>query len=161
VVRHAKADAGAVDLGRRLTRRGERDAAALGRWISTAALVPDLVVVSPATRARQTWECAAAQLPGAAPDVAIDDGVYDNEVDALLSIIRATPSGVRTLALLGHNPSTHALATFVDDGAADRGLREKLSDGFPTSAAAAFDVPDWRKVGPGTGLLIGFTVGRG
>jgi phosphohistidine phosphatase len=90
--------------------------------------VPDLVVVSPATRARQTWEGAQAVL-GVSVEVLIDDRIYDNDVDSLLAVIRDTPEHVRTLGLVGHNPSFELLAHELDDRVGDDALRSALMTG--------------------------------
>lgn len=100
LIRHAKTEQGSPDIGRQLTDRGRRDAAAIGEWLRGKAVVPDLVVVSPATRARQTWE-----LTGVDTTATVDERVYDNTVADLASIVRGTDESVTTLAIVGHNPS--------------------------------------------------------
>ena len=110
LVRHAKADDGQVDAERPLTERGTRQATAVGAWLGQAGLVPDQVVVSPARRAAQTWELASAQL-APAPQPVVDARIYDNTVEALLAVVRATPEDVRTVAVVGHNPSMGELPT--------------------------------------------------
>ena len=105
LIRHAKTEQGAPDEARQLTDRGKRDAAAIGAWLREQDVLPDLVVVSPATRAKQTWELADID---AKSDV--DERVYDNTVSDLLDIMRATDESVPTLAIVGHNPSIEAFA---------------------------------------------------
>jgi len=85
---------------RKLTDRGRRDAAAIGEWLTSTGVVPDAVVVSPATRARQTWE-----LTGIDTTVTVDERIYDNRPENLLAIAREADESVRTLAIVGHNPS--------------------------------------------------------
>jgi phosphohistidine phosphatase len=135
-----------------LTAQGRDDAAAAGRWLATHDCVPDLAVVSPAARAVQTWECAARHLPGV-PEVSFDDGVYDNVVERLLAVVRDVPGRVRTLLLVGHNPSTQALAAQLAGG--DERARRELEGGFPTSTLAVFDLHgDWSDVAePGARLV--------
>jgi phosphohistidine phosphatase len=116
-----------------LTDRGVRQAAGLGAWLADGRLVPDCAVVSPARRAVQTWETA---VPDVAPDV--EPRIYDNTVDDLLAVIRATPDGVDTLAVVGHNPSIGALAADLDDGDGDAAARADLEVGFPAAAVAVF-----------------------
>ena len=86
LIRHAKADAGVVDLERPLTARGESDAAAAGRLLARAGAVPDRAVLSPARRARQTWEAVQAGL--AEPvEAVIDERIWDNDVAALFQVV--------------------------------------------------------------------------
>src|SRR5260370_35022443 len=61
LLRHAKTESNAQsgqDQDRRLDDRGRHDAAAIGDWIGRHPPFPDLVLVSPAVRALQTWEIA-------------------------------------------------------------------------------------------------------
>ena len=99
LVRHAKTDQGAPDIRRELTDRGRRDSVAIGDWMRANDAVPDLVVVSPATRARQTWE-----LTGIETEVSVDDRVYDSNLANLPTIVRETAETVSSLAIVGHNP---------------------------------------------------------
>jgi phosphohistidine phosphatase len=152
LIRHAKTEAGgSSDRERRLATRGEADAGALGRWLAEHGLEPDRVAVSPARRAQQTWQIAAASRRW--PQPLVEDAIYDNNLPSLLAVIRATPPEVRTLALVGHNPSIGALATSLDD----TGTHD-----FPTGAVAVFAVADdWAALDVATSTLVSFDVPRG
>ena len=161
LIRHAKAADGPVDIDRPLAPRGIRDARAIGEWLSEAQLTPDRVVVSPARRARQTWEGAAAQL-AIAPVAHVDDRIYDNEVPALLDVVRETPAQIKTLVLVGHNPSFADLAYALDDGNPVPEAIQELLTGFPTSAVAVYDVPSaWDNVSEHGARLTCFAAPRG
>ena len=150
LVRHAEAGPAAVDADRRLTGRGEREAAAVGRWLGDAGTVPDRVVVSPARRARQTWESAAGAL-GSAPPPVLDERVHDNTPETVLHVVRATDEDVGTLLVVGHNPSLGLLAGALDPHRADL-----LRTGFPPGTAAVFDLAvPFAAVQPGVALLAG------
>jgi phosphohistidine phosphatase len=162
LVRHAKAArTGKTDIERELAPRGRADAPAVGRWLAAEDLAPDRAVLSPARRATQTWELAAGELP-AAPDAAVDDRLYANIVEDLLAVVRETPPGVGTVALVGHNPSIEQLALALDDGTGDAAARHELATKYPTSGVAVFAVTaDWTSVAPGAGTLLAFTVPHG
>jgi phosphohistidine phosphatase len=158
LIRHAKAAGGAVDADRPLTEGGAEQAAAIGPWLEQAGLVPDRVLVSPARRAAQTWERASASL-ASAPRPSTEPRIYDNTVDALLAAIQETPDDVRTLALVGHNPSIGELAHALADGQGDPAAQHQLDRGFPTGGVAVFAVGgSFGKVGPGAATLAGFAV---
>src|SRR4051794_609610 len=89
LIRHATAAQAPVDADRPLTDRGREQAAAIGQWLRRAALRPDRVVVSPALRAAQTWEGAAAYL-SPPPTPAVDERIYDNTVEALFAVLHET-----------------------------------------------------------------------
>ena len=150
LIRHAKAGEGAVDRDRPLADRGVAEAPAVGRWLAQRRIAPDRVVVSPARRARQTWELAAAEVgPTAAP--VRDDRVYRNTVEDLLDVIRETPAEVTTLVVVGHNPGIQDLALALDDGRGDDAGRSDMTTKYPTSGVAVFDVSDpWAGVSSAT-----------
>src|SRR3954453_20184933 len=77
LIRHAQAADGPVDIDRPLTAQGRRQAEDLGRWLEQAGLAPGAVLVSPARRAQQTWEQAAAALEPA-PTPTVDARILDN-----------------------------------------------------------------------------------
>ena len=59
LLRHAnteRAEPGQRDRDRKLLKRGRADAPVLGAYMSHHDLIPDLALVSPATRARETWD---------------------------------------------------------------------------------------------------------
>ena len=64
LLRHAKSDwsGNEADVDRPLSKRGLRQAPHAGRWLAHSISSIDLAVVSPATRARSTWELASAEL---------------------------------------------------------------------------------------------------
>ncbi len=162
VVRHAKAEAGAgTDHERSLTDRGRRDAAASGRWLAGCGLTPDAALVSDAARTRETWtEIAAAAGWGLEADV--DRAVYTAEIDSAFDLIRALDDGVETALIVGHNPTAGSLAHLLDDGTGDpEAVTRLLSRGFPTSAAAVFEVAgSWASLAEGGGALRGFHAGH-
>jgi phosphohistidine phosphatase len=158
LVRHAKAADGPVDADRPLTERGARRAAAIGAWLGQAGIVPDRVLVSPARRAVQTWEHAGAALvPGLRPIV--DPRIYDNTVEALLAAIQETPEDVRTVVVVGHNPSIGELAADLDDGQGSPAAQQHLDAGFPTGGVAVFLLATpFAELAPGTATLSDVTV---
>lgn len=162
LVRHAKSETdGATDCDRSLAARGRTDAPAIGRWLAQHALVPDRIVVSPARRARQTWDLAAAEV-AAAPDPVLDERVYGNTVEDLLEVLRDTPAEVETLVLVGHNPSMEQLSLALDDGRGQAAARHELAQKYPTSGVAVFAVNgSWAAIGPGGGTLASFAAPRG
>jgi phosphohistidine phosphatase len=158
LVRHAKADDGRVDMERSLTAKGARRAAAIGAWLGETDLVPERVVVSPARRAAETWERAAAVLVPAGRPPIVDPRIYDNTVEALLALIRETPEDVQSVAVVGHNPSMWELATVLDDGQGSASARKDLAAGFPTGGVAVFSLATpFAAIEPGGATLSDFT----
>ena len=158
LVRHAQAAHGQVDADRPLTERGTRQAAAIGARLAQTGLLPDRVVVSPARRARQTWELASVPLVPDLPPI-VDPRIYDNTVEALLELIRETPDDVRTLAVVGHNPSVGLLSRGLDDGSGAPVARGDVEAGFPTGGVAVFALAtSFADLVPGAATLTDFAV---
>jgi phosphohistidine phosphatase len=158
LIRHAKAAADAPnDVERPLAPRGRRDAPAIGAFLAAQGIWVDRALVSPALRARQTWSGTGVE----ATETVVEDRIYDNEVGSLLAAIQDTPATIRTLVLVGHNPSFGELAAELDDGTGDANARRDLLSGYPTSAVAIFEPSGaWAAVEPGSARLLAFGVGR-
>jgi phosphohistidine phosphatase len=163
LLRHAKTERDASsgrDQDRRLDNRGRRDAAEIGGWIRRHPPFPDLVLVSPAVRARQTWDIAWEAMKDRAsqPQVELPPGLYGADPSKLLQIVR-TASAVdpKRLMLVGHNPGMHEFALALA-GSGDATGRKALADNLPTSGLAVFDftVDDWRKLTFHRGRLVLF-----
>ncbi len=114
LLRHAKSDwsGSAPDIDRPLAARGRAEAPLAGRWLANHADRIDLAIVSPAKRARETWELVSAQL-APVPSAQFDDRVYAASADRLLDVVRDVPDNVRTVLLVGHNPGMEQLASLL------------------------------------------------
>jgi phosphohistidine phosphatase len=161
LIRHAKAvQGGPSDAQRELAPRGLRDAAAAGRWLADNDFTPEYVVVSPAVRAAQTWQAVAVTL-GADSVVEVDSRIYDNTLESLLCVVHDVVNDHSTIALVGHNPSMHALAAALDDGLGDADAHRKLAESYPTMGIAVFDVDaSWADLGVGGATLREFLAPR-
>ena len=162
IFRHAKAvpHGAAPDFDRALAERGLNDAAAAGRYLAAEQILPDLALVSPSLRTRQTWERAAPAL-GDVP-VRFEEAIYDASATTLLHIARKAPASVRTLVLVGHNPGMSQLARDLV-GHGDRYAFARMKTKFPTSAIAVLDfaADEWSDLGFGGGRLDRFVTPGG
>jgi phosphohistidine phosphatase len=160
LVRHAKAVAEAPsDVQRPLAGRGRKDAAAAGQWLAAHGIVADLAVVSPATRAQETLDAISGTL--AVRLRRTDNRIYDNTTRSLRDVITETDDDVRTLVLVGHNPSMHGLAITLSDGEGEPEAELGIRSDYPTCGVAVFDVADtWLDLDLGTATLRAFEVPR-
>ena len=134
VVRHAKSDWSepVADEERPLAPRGRRQAPHVGLWIAANLEAPALALVSPARRARQTWEIAAGELPSP-PTVRIEAAAYTFSGDALAELVSELPPAASPVVLVGHNPAAEELI------AALSGQWVRM----PTAALAVVALPSW------------------
>ncbi|TFC51658.1 histidine phosphatase family protein [Cryobacterium sp. TMT1-21] len=114
LLRHAKSDwsGPGSDVDRPLAGRGLHQAPSAGRWLADNVGDLDLAVVSPATRARSTWELASAELD-TTPETRIDDRVYAASAGELLAVVRDLPDDVESVVLVGHNPGFEGLVSLL------------------------------------------------
>ncbi len=138
LVRHAKSDWGHAslkDFDRPLNARGLRDAPAMGRWLAQQGVSPELLLSSPAKRARQTAELVSQGLGYPAGRIQFEQGIYEAQPETLLDVIQQVPMGIEALMLVGHNPGIsllcHMLGADID------------SMSTCTVVAMGFDSPDW------------------
>ena len=156
LLRHAKA---AIPMGhdmdRPLAPRGREAAPVMGAYLKSEQLFPDLVLVSPSRRTRETWELARPGLGEV--EVRDDPRIYESSAERLLTVIREVGSEVQALLMVGHNPGFGDLARRLV-GFGDRYAFARMTQKFPTAALAVidFDVPSWADVEPRGGRLDRF-----
>ena len=164
LLRHAKTETDAPtgqDQDRRLDDRGRLDAAAIGSWIGRHPPFPDIVLVSTAVRAHQTWEIAREAMKELAPQPQVEflDELYGADPAHLLQIVRmASVADPGRLMLVGHNPGMHELALTLT-GSGDAAAKKALDHNLPTAGLAIFDfaIDDWNAVAFRRGKLVRFT----
>src|SRR5918998_6449827 len=95
LLRHAKAGplAAGGDLERPLAESGRTGAQSLGAYLAGEQLDPDLVLVSPARRTRETWEALSSSLQA---QMRVEPRLYDDgDPERLLAIVQETEPAVR------------------------------------------------------------------
>lgn len=129
VLRHAKSDwsTGLPDRERPLAPRGRRQAPEAGAWLAGHLPGIDLAVVSPASRARQTWALVADCLP-APPPVRLEEDLY---AGSARDVVAGLDAALSTVVVVGHNPDLEDLVTSLTG----------RSIALPTSALAVLDLP--------------------
>ena len=152
ICRHAKSswlEAPLNDRERPLNKRGERDAPEMGKRLALRGILPDLIMTSPAVRARATAELIAVQLDYPLGKLRINPGQYAATVPTLLALLGKVESQVTTLMIVGHNPEVTALANILGD---------LHLENIPTCGIVAlkFSAPSWQEVTAGNGILLFF-----
>lgn len=152
VMRHARAAElpGGADAARPLRPGGRADAAAAGRWLRASGYVPGLVLCSPATRTRQTWDEVAAEL-GGAPQLTLEPALYGAGARQVAQLVSEVAEGTAAVAVIGHNPAVGQLAaTLAAPGEVTQ---------FPPAAIAVLALSaGWAGLAPETASLLAFWV---
>ena len=157
--RHAKAERsipGGADRDRSLIDRGRKDAARIGAYMAGHALFPDRVLVSPATRAQETWKHAAKAFRPVPAATSVEK-LYDATPHAVMTAIGDVPNSAHTVLVIGHNPGLHELALMLI-ASGDVDARESLREKLPTSGLVIIDFAfdHWDKLHPRSGRLERF-----
>ncbi len=120
VLRHAKAthEPGYSDFNRPLTRRGQRDAAAVGRFLRTQGIVPDIVLCSSSSRTSETWDYLAAAAHVTATGTASSGTASSGTVSSGTVSSGTASSGTASARATGTTSARTASARATGAGAA-------------------------------------------
>ena len=156
LLRHAKSswdDPALEDFDRPLSKRGATAAPRMGAFMAAQRILPDLVLCSPAVRARQTLDLVLPHLSGGAT-VVYQDGFYLAASSALLARLRKVEAKAAHVLIVGHDPGMQGLALELSGSGKGEALKA-LGRKFPTAALAVirFKGDDWTKVEEGRGRL--------
>lgn len=106
LIRHAKSSWSNPDLSDRdrpLNKRGKRDAPFMGQRLARYQCLPDLVISSPAKRARRTICKICKKLSYPKKKIVIDERLYTSDIQDLYRLLQSCNDEVHRLFLVGHN----------------------------------------------------------
>jgi phosphohistidine phosphatase len=139
IIRHAKSDQSFFgnDFERPLNERGKNDAPVMAKRLLDKKIKPDVLVSSPAVRAKRTAELFAENLQMPAAEIVFISALYHAAADVFYNVISKLPDELNTVAIFSHNPGiTH----FVNS------LNTSVQiDDMPTCAifAVSADITNW------------------
>jgi phosphohistidine phosphatase len=162
LLRHAKSswtDSGMADFDRPLNARGREAAKSVGRRVRAEGPAFDEVLLSPATRATETWD-GFVQGFGSAPSPTLEPAIYLASIATLLELIQATDDRISRLLIIGHNPGLERLALMLSQGPEEP--RARLAEKFPTAALVEIDLPidHWSDAAGAKGVMRRFVTPR-
>ncbi|WP_316832010.1 histidine phosphatase family protein [Pedobacter aquatilis] len=150
LIRHGKSDWGNIDLkdfDRPLNKRGKENAPKMAERLVNRAFKFDLIVSSPAKRAKSTAKYFAEAYQF--EDIRYEEAIYEANTTTLLKVVNDLDDSADTVIMFGHNPG------FTD-------LANELSDAdiynIPTAGMVLMSFPfeSWKMVSRGTGDLVFF-----
>ncbi|MGV8978758.1 MAG: SixA phosphatase family protein [Cellulomonas sp.] len=156
LLRHAKAEHGGdlADHLRPLSLVGRRQASGVGASLRAAGMVPDVVVCSSSVRTRQTWDLVRSAL-GAQPTLDLSDALYSAGVRTLLDLVRAVPTGARTVLVVGHEPTVSQVAATLAGPGSDEPCVARVRIGMPTGSYSVLETDaDWSGLEPDGARLV-------
>ena len=157
-MRHGKSswDQPVTDERRELAPRGQANATTAGELLLARGITFDLVIHSPAERARQTWEYVS-EAGVTAAEVREEIGLYEGDAEAIVRLVADAAAG--TTLVIGHEPT-------ISEAVELCAVRESTKAWaaydikFSTSAMATVDAASGDDLVAGKGRLVDFVIPR-
>lgn len=130
IARHAKSswdDASLSDFERPLNKRGKKDAPFMAKLLKEKGIKPDLILSSPAKRAKSTAKHYHEELGS---KLKVDERIYEASLMSLIYLAQETFEHVDSLMIVGHNPGL----TMLNDRLSDKSIYN-----IPTCAVVAIE----------------------
>lgn len=147
ILRHAKSSWDnpiLADFERPLNERGQKTADFMGKFIEKNDFLPELIISSPATRAKETANIVkkSANLQ---TDIKFEENIYEASLQTLVRIVSELNEKLQSVMLVGHNPGFENLVKFLT------GAIQSL----PTAGLAIIDldVSKWSEIEENCGVL--------
>lgn len=151
LIRHAESAekvTGQTDQERELTTSGMRQAASVGRFLSTLAVPIEWLLVSSAKRTVQTARLIAEQLGFEQFEqrMSIEEELYQASLRTMLDLLhQAQPCS--SVAIVAHNPTISYFAEFVCNG--------EVEDLAPAhTIVLKLPIRSWREVEKGSASMV-------
>jgi phosphohistidine phosphatase len=149
LIRHAKSrwdDTGLDDLDRPLNNRGKKEASLLGRLIKKKSLSPQLIISSPAKRARKTAKKIAKELKYPKANIVINNIIYPGSVKKLVELIGSIDKNIDHVFIVGHFPCLLELGNYLSGSNIEK---------LPTAGIILIDfkIKSWKDLTEDTGVI--------
>ena len=151
LIRHAKSSWSDVlldDFDRPLNQRGEKNAPFMANILLQHHIFPDVIVSSPAKRAKTTAEIFAHTL-GYSKEIVWNKALYLTSPKTLLNILHTTSNEYNTVFVFGHNPELTEFANTISG---------ETIENIPTCGIVGFELfgNNWNSLKANSAKLIFF-----
>tara|TARA_B100000780_G_C21100497_1_gene444078 strand:- start:1415 stop:1939 length:525 start_codon:yes stop_codon:yes gene_type:complete len=117
-IRHAKSswnEATQLDIDRPLNERGKRDAPFMGKVLKQNDALPELIISSPAKRAKSTAKRIAKEIGMDTQSIQIENRLYLGSTYDYEKTVHEVDNRFDTVAIVSHNPAITAAAEDFTD----------------------------------------------
>ncbi len=152
LLRHAEAQekqADQKDIERKLNPIGLQNSSRMGINLSHKDLSLDMLLCSPAVRAKETAVLVAEQIGYDTNRIHINPDIYEASVRIMLQLLNQLKNEWHNVLFIGHNPSFSYLSEYLTG--------EEI--GFLSTCGIVhvrFDIVEWSQVSQATGHLIAY-----
>jgi phosphohistidine phosphatase len=151
LVRHAKSswsNPGLSDFDRPLNKRGKRDAPFMGELLKEKKIKPELVLSSPAKRAKKTALEVTEKLKYPMKQIIFKEEMYEASDNELLKVIQKLDEEAKSVMLFAHNPGLTQLNNYLSD---------HYIDNIPTCGVVAIEFNcKWSEIKKNSGKFLFF-----
>ena len=150
IIRHAKSswnDEDIEDFERPLNKRGKQNAPLMGEKLKEKEIMPDIIISSPAQRARSTVEIIAKKI-NYKQKIIFNEDLYEADVTTLHNILSKIDNEKSVVFLIGHNPELNMLAE----------VYVGFDENIPTCGVleVEFNCDRWKDIGANNAKLVSF-----
>ena len=136
------------DIERPLNKRGKRDAPYIGNLLKEKGVKLELLISSPAVRARKTAVVIAELIDYPKSEILIDDNIYESSSSELINIIKGFDDKYNSVMMFGHNPGFTMLNNYLTDS---------FIDNIPTCGVVGIRFnSSWKKIDSDSGKAFFF-----
>ncbi len=108
LIRHAKAsdaEFGINDFERALSKKGKNDATFIAKRLKHFGISPDLIISSPAKRAKTTAKIIAETLNYEKYSINFQESLYDSSCQTYRYLLDSVDDSIKSLFIVAHNPT--------------------------------------------------------
>lgn len=150
IIRHAKSDWSnpqLEDFDRPLNKRGKKNAPFMGKLLRKKNISPDLIISSPAYRARETAISISKEI-NYHENIMYNEYLYEADLKTIMEIVNFIEDEHDNVFIIGHNPGLNMLGFYLVD----------FNENLPTSGILEikFDCQSWRKINKSNAQIVSF-----
>lgn len=122
----------------------------MGKILAKKGIKVDLILSSPAKRAKKTAKKVAKQIAYPKEKIVFNQEIYEARIADVLNVIHQIPKEISTLMLVGHNPTFTDLANLL--------CSDFHTENIPTAGVFAirFHCETWAAIEENMGNLLFF-----
>lgn len=157
ILRHAKSDwnVDCSDFDRPLNSRGEKNAKTMGLWLKQQGIIPDLILSSPAKRAKSMVKLLCKFIGLTESIVEYNRRIYGSDIKTLKKILATCSNESNCVLLVGHNPELEMLLIYLTGGLIEFPIDGKL---LATATLARLQMPDdWNTLDEACAKVLSIT----
>jgi len=152
LIRHAKASSiefGMSDFQRPLSKKGKSDAAYMAKRLKNFGILPDLVISSPAKRAKTTAKVIAETVGYEKSKIIFQESLYESSYQTYRYLLDSLDDSLNSIFIVAHNPTITEVGEILSGA---------ILTNMPTCSIVCieFDVQSFKDVKENSGKILFF-----